>query len=359
MPKRTPAVEVHNRLVTVDGSGLLFDTRPVVLDGFHLLGRSITPIGRPTAKDLQHALALACEFHESSPYWIGGLVAYGESREDWKEKLSQIMSVTKLARQTLINLGYVYRHTTEKSRAMAPSPEHAKAVAKLPEAEQIEVLSLARSEEMTVRDLQLHLRDAKRRKVLEGQAVLEGLYRVLMVDCPWKYNDRPPSGSGAGQHYDGMSIDELCAMPVAAHCTPNAAMGFWVPAPFLYDDHDGAGVPGPYRIIRAWDFTPKAQIIWDKVDHNYGHYVSVRHEIFIICTRGSCTPDRLTPMIDSVYAERPTDHSAKPAHFAKTMERLWDGPYLELFGRDPRENWTVFGDDARLWAEHVGEEASV
>jgi N6-adenosine-specific RNA methylase IME4 len=183
--------------------------------------------------------------------------------------------------------------------------------------------------------------------VLEGRAVLAGLYRTLIVDCPWQYHDRPPSGVGAQQKYHGMSIEDLCKLPVSAHVTKDAAMGFWVPAPLLGDDDDG--VPGWYRVVRAWDFTPKAQIIWDKAVHNYGHYVSVRHELFVICTRGKCTPDRLTPMIDSVYTERPTDHSAKPEWFRKTMERLWDGPYLELFGREPRDGWVVWGDDAKLW----------
>src|SRR3990167_11480776 len=139
-----------------------------------------------------------------------------------------------------------------------------------------------------------------------------------------------------------MTYEALAALPVSAHCTPHAAMGFWVPAPLIGHD-DGEGVPGWYRVVRAGDFVPKAQIIWDKVDLNYGHYVSVRHELFILCTRGSCTPDRLIPMIDSVYTERPTDHSAKPEWFRKTMERLWDGPRLELFARERADGWVTWG----------------
>jgi len=348
MPKRAPAVEVHNKLVTANGNGLLFDTRPVEVDGFKLLGRAITAVGRPSLKEFQHALALACEFHESSPYWIGGLVAYAESREDWAEKLSQAMSITGLAHQTLMNLGYIYRHTTPETRAIAPSPAHAATVAKLTTLEQAEWLSKARAEELTVRELRLEIQTAKRRKVIEGQAILEGLYRVLMVDCPWIYDDRPPSGRGASENFPGMTIEQLCKLPVPAHVTPNAAMGFWVPAPLLYDTCD-TGAPGPYEVIKAWGFTAKTQMIWDKVDHNYGHYLSVRHEIMIICTRGRCTPDRPTPMIDSVYTERPTAHSAKPHHFRASLERLWDGPYLELFASEPVEGWTCWGNDARLW----------
>ena len=352
MPKKTPAVEVHNSLVLGHGTGLLFDTRPIQVDGYHLLGRSIKAVGRPSLKEFQHALALACEFHESSPWWIGALVAYGESRQDWADKLDQAMSVTKLARRTLQNLGYVFRHTTETTRALAPSPAHAAEVATLPEPEQVELLSQARSEELTVRELRLEIRTRKRRKVVEGQAVLEGLYRTIYADPPWAYGDRGDIKVGkssaykrAEAHYPTMAIEDLCKLPVAAHSLPNSVLLLWVTAPVLLQH------PGPREVIEAWGFEYKQGFVWDKVLGNYGHYHHGTHEHLLICTRGSCLPDRPTPAPKSVVTERRSDeHSAKPESFRKLIERLWDGPYLELFGRAPAENWTVFGNDSRLWS---------
>src|SRR3990167_1571321 len=141
MVLRLPAVKRRANL-PVDGKELLFDRHPLSTGfdkqgrhGFRFSGRSVIAVGRPTITGFQEALALACEFNESSPHWVGGLVAYGEGREDWTEKLSQAMSVTKLARHTLQNLGYVYRHTTEAVCALAPSPAHAAEVATLPEGE--------------------------------------------------------------------------------------------------------------------------------------------------------------------------------------------------------------------------------
>jgi N6-adenosine-specific RNA methylase IME4 len=102
----------------------------------------------------------------------------------------------------------------------------------------------------------------------------------------------------------------------------------------------------------AWGFNYKTNLIWDKVDHNFGNYVSVRHEHLLIATRGSCTPDRPTPMIDSVQTERQQGiHSAKPESFRKILERLYDGPYLELFARERVDGWDAFGNDSKLWAE--------
>jgi N6-adenosine-specific RNA methylase IME4 len=349
---KSAAVTVKGSLVTASGNELLFDERPVDIGGFRLLGRSIEPVGRPTIKGFQMALAFACEAHESSPYWVGGLIAYADNRADWRDKLSQAMTVTGLAEQTLHNLGYVYRHTTDQVRALAPTPKHAAEVAPLATADQVEWLEKAKTEGWNAGELRRALRYAKRRKVLEGQAVLAGRYRVLEVDCPWPYRDRPPSGSGSDENFPTMTIEELCALPIAAHTTEDAAMGFWVPAPLLYDPcGSDSEIPGPLQVIRAWGFEPKAQMIWDKQEHNYGHYVSVRHELFIICTRGSCTPDRLTPMLDSIISVKPPSraHSAKPPDFRQALMRLCDGPYLQLFASEPVEGWTCWGNDARLW----------
>ena len=35
------------------------------------------------------------------------------------------------------------------------------------------------------------------------------------------------------------------------------------------------------------------------------------------------------------------------------IEKLYDGPYLELFGRSPIDGWQVFGNDASLWAQEA------
>ena len=164
MPNRLPAAPVDGRL--------LFDRHPIEAGrgGFKLRGRSVKVLGKPTIQGFQEALALACEFQESSPYWIGGLVAYSESREDWSEKLSQAMTVTHLARHTLENLASLYRHTTETTRALAPSPAHAAEVVTLPEVDQAALLTQARDGEMTVRELRQAVQARKRRKVLDGQA---------------------------------------------------------------------------------------------------------------------------------------------------------------------------------------------
>lgn len=333
--------------VTDNGNSqqLVFDLKPIEIGGFQLRGRCARPVGRPTLKGWITAMQVALGAEESSPYWVGDLMAYCESREDWSERRDQAIAMTGYRMQTVYNLTYISRHVEETERIISPSISHSAVVAKMPRAEQTELLLMAREKELTVAEFRREVSLSKRRRVIEGQARLEGLYRVIYADPAWSYGDS--QNTSAETHYPTMTIPEICALPVAAHTMPNAVLFMWVTAPLLLQN------PGPREVIEAWGFTPKTQRIWDKVDHNVGHYVSVRHELLVIATRGSCLPDRVTPMLDSVVTERKKGHSEKPESFRKDIERMYDGPYLELFGREKVDGWTVFGNDARLWSEEV------
>ena len=61
----------------------------------------------------------------------------------------------------------------------------------------------------------------------------------------------------------------------------------WVTSPLLPEAHD---------VIEAWGFEYKTSMVWDKVDHNVGNYVSVRHELLLICTKGQ--PPKVPKLVE-------------------------------------------------------------
>jgi N6-adenosine-specific RNA methylase IME4 len=329
----------------------LFDLRPIHLDGWELRHNAAVPVGRPTYDQTAFALDFTTNIEEISAYWVGDIAAYAEGRSDWQEQVSQIIDVTGYEPKTIANLASLARRVGQETRALAPSVEHAKIVQKLPAKEQQAWMRKARSEGWGKRELDLELKASQKRGILTGTAELEGMFRVWLVDCPWSYGNRPPSKVKADAHYPCMTIDELCAMgsSVKAHTMKDAVMFFWVTAPILFEN------PGPREILEAWGFEPKTGMVWDKVDHNFGSYVSIRHEHLIIATRGSCTPDRPVPMFDSVFVERKSDvHSQKPALVHAMIERLYDGPRVELFAREPRESWTTWGNSINAPVQRAG-----
>lgn len=325
--------------------------RPIVIGHYTLHETGITVKGTPNFSEHEGVGAFINRAAKASRWWRADWMRYGESRADWQTRLSQVVHHTGLSEKTLKNERAVAAIEPSRRRDDVEFELHA-AVAGLPATEQTYWLEQVAEHGWGLRELRLEVRAAKRRRVIDGQATLMGQYRVFLCDCPWLYGDRPPSGSGAQQHYPGMGVDALSKLPVEAHAAKNAVMFFWVTAPFLYYASQPDLGPDPYRVIRAWGFTPKTGMVWDKVMNAFGNYVSIRHEHLLICTRGSCLPDRPTPMFDSVFTERQDgEHSGKPESVRTMVERLYDGPYCELFGRERHEGWDVFGNDARLWAD--------
>lgn len=171
-----------------------------------------------------------------------------------------------------------------------------------------------------------------------------GKYRIFYADPPWSYGNSgvigPTDNYGhVHRHYPSMSIAELCAMGPAVRdmAEDNAVLFMWVTSPLLEECFD---------VIRAWGFKYKTSFVWDKVRHNFGHYNSVRHELLLVCTRGSCTPDNLK-LYDSVQTiERSDIHSEKPSEFRAIIEDLYEyGERLELFARANTDGWEVWGNE--------------
>lgn len=348
-----------SRLTRSEGGGLLslFERKPIELDGFRLHASGVESIGRPKIPQWKNAMEFALATEKASPFWVAALWNYAEGREDWQKELHQALGElgTTIAVKTLQNYGAIDKAVAPKAKALAPSIAHADVVVKLDPDDQVRWMGKARGEEMTVRELRMEVRAEKRRAIIEGQATLEGMYRVIYADPPWSYGDSGPTVDGslgkAERHYPAMSIEDLCKLPVAAHALPDAVLFLWVTSPMLLTN------PGPREVIEAWGFQYKTSAVWDKVLGNFGHYFHIQHEHLLVCTRGSCLPDAPTPQPKSVQTERRSDlHSEKPASFRKIIEKLYIyGPFLELFGRDKVEGWDVFGNDARLWAEEVAQ----
>jgi len=164
----------------------------------------------------------------------------------------------------------------------------------------------------------------------------EGKYRVIYADPPWKYNDELIEGYGAAEHhYRTMTIEELCEMPLP-DTEENAVLFLWTTSPLLED---------AFEVVNAWGFEYKTSFIWDKVLHNYGHYNSVRHEMLLVCTKGSCLPDDPT-LHDSVQEIKRKEHSEKPEEFRDIIDALYThGNKVELFARKRVQGWTPWGDE--------------
>jgi N6-adenosine-specific RNA methylase IME4 len=172
----------------------------------------------------------------------------------------------------------------------------------------------------------------------------EDKYRVIYADPPWFYGDHLTEGYGASvHHYKAMKTEKICELgeEIRKLIADDAVLFLWTTVPVL---------PEALQVVEAWGFEYKAQFVWDKVKHNYGHYNSVRHELLLIATKGVCTPEA-KELFDSVQTiERSEKHSAKPAEFRAIIDTLYpSGKALELFARTgPSGRWEVWGAETEL-----------
>tara|TARA_R110000787_G_scaffold70761_1_gene157418 strand:- start:299 stop:1444 length:1146 start_codon:yes stop_codon:yes gene_type:complete len=165
-------------------------------------------------------------------------------------------------------------------------------------------------------------------------------FRVIYADPAWSYNDKQdtPQLGGASKHYDTMSIAELSKLPVNKISEKNSILFLWVTSPLLED---------AFKVVSSWGFKYKTSFIWDKVKHNMGHYNSVRHEILLVCTKGSCTPDNKVLYNSVQRIERNNNHSEKPIEFLNIIDELYNyGNKLEMFCRTiKKEKWYGWGNE--------------
>ncbi len=163
----------------------------------------------------------------------------------------------------------------------------------------------------------------------------KGKYRIIYADPPWEYAQIIEKYGPAERHYPTLKTEEICGIPVSDLSDKDAVLFLWSTVPKLEE---------ALVVASSWGFTYKTHFIWDKVKHNYGHYSSVRHELLLLCTKGSCTPDTKELHDSVVSIERTNEHSEKPAYFRELIEKLYThGNRIELFARTKTKGWESWG----------------
>lgn len=176
---------------------------------------------------------------------------------------------------------------------------------------------------------------------------------AICVDVPWRFKTYSDKGKqrSAERYYDTMSVAELTAMAraIQALAAKDCALLYWTSGP-----HNAEAL----EVVKAWGFDYKSWVfVWVKTTMSAkaitlageglhwgtGYSTRANVEVVLLATRGS--PLRLAADLHQVIIAPVGAHSEKPDEAYRRIERLFPGPYLELFGRKPRENWMVWGDE--------------
>ena len=168
---------------------------------------------------------------------------------------------------------------------------------------------------------------------------------VILADCPWTFKTYSAKGEGKSpsKHYKTMSIEDIEALPVSKVAANDSILFMWCYQPLL---------PEALKVMAAWGFDYKSiAFVWvKKTKHNKyhistGYYTRAGMEMVLLGRRGN--PPRVADKgVRQVFESKVRLHSQKPDETYDFIERLYDGPYLELFSRSGyRKNWTKVGDE--------------
>ena len=159
-------------------------------------------------------------------------------------------------------------------------------------------------------------------------------FRAIEADPAWKPGQT--GKRGAAEKYGLMSTEDICKMPVGDLAADDAVLLLWVVNNGLQDGLD---------VMKAWGFRYVTNAVWDKYYMGLGNHFRGSHELLLLGVRGSVKPKFRGQK--SVFQEPRQEHSRKPQEIIQKIERMYDGPYLELFSRErpnSRQDWAVFGN---------------
>lgn len=171
-------------------------------------------------------------------------------------------------------------------------------------------------------------------------------YSVIVCDPPWTFATYSDKGKGKSpeRHYTCMSIDDICALPVADLAADNCALFLWTTWPTIFQAE---------KVINSWGFKYSG-LAWEWIKKNpstgkyafgAGYITRKNLEACVIARKGKpVVKNRSTR--DFLYAPR-REHSRKPDEQYPLIEGLFDGPYCDLFSRSEpfNEKWTVWGNE--------------
>ena len=106
-----------------------------------------------------------------------------------------------------------------------------------------------------------------------------------------------------------------------------------------------------FKVIDAWGFKYKTVgFTWAKTNKNtmgfftgLGYWTRGNPEMCLLATKGR--PKRIHKDVAQLVISERKKHSEKPL-IHREIERLVDGPYLEMFARQkPYKNWDYWGNE--------------
>ena len=164
-------------------------------------------------------------------------------------------------------------------------------------------------------------------------------FATIVCDPPWDWGDEGDCDQlGRAQPtYATMPIEKLLELSVGDLADVDCHIYLWI---------TNRSLPKGFALLEKWGFRYITALTWCKPSFGMGNYFRGSTEQVLFGVRGSQPLKRKDVGTWFAAPRGPAGHSSKPVEFYDLVESCSPGPYLEMFARNNRDGWNVWGADA-------------
>ena len=188
-------------------------------------------------------------------------------------------------------------------------------------------------------------REQKAKMRMEALAIKppEGKYRTIVIDPPWDMERIQMENRTFDKEsfdYPTMSLDEIKDFKLPAH--EECHLWLWTTQKYLRPSFD---------LLDAWDFTYLATFVW----HKNGGFQPVGlpqfNCEFVLLARKGGQPFVETKQFFTCFDAKRREHSRKPDEFYDVVKRVCPEPRIDIFSREDRDGYDVWGLESGMFDE--------
>lgn len=172
-------------------------------------------------------------------------------------------------------------------------------------------------------------------------------FKVILIDSPWSF--KPYSMKNIEKmpdaHYTCMDLNWIKSLPLQDLAAEDCVCISWCTAPMIREG---------LASLEAWGFKFSTMGAWAKQSSTgakwgfgTGYVYRSAMEPWILGTRGK--PKSKSRSIRNLIVAPIRQHSRKPDQMRENIEAQFDGPFIELFAREPAPGWSAWGNQISLF----------
>jgi len=241
----------------------------------------------------------------------------------------------------------ITKNESSRAQAIARLPaatfeQHiAKVREKREELTQAGLLQVAKQEQRQQKEQEREQkREENRQEIAQVKTIEEALglakFNTIVIDPPWDWGDEGDVDQfgRARPTYKTMPIADVLALPIGRYADTDCHMYLWI---------TNRSLPKGFRLLEEWGFRYVTCITWVKPSFGMGNYFRGQTEHMLFGVKGSQLLKRKDAPTYFEGKRGPNGHSSKPLESYPFIESCSPGPYLELFARSERPDWTSWG----------------